>query len=158
MTLKKDTNVLRLVRVTMVMSTIIAVVNLILIRIMIRFNIINSVIKITDVVLLSASVLAIVYIGKSYASKMSRVSSFKSASVISIYYVIIVVVEQILLANKLYPNLLFLIFFPVEIFSRLSYFIYRLPISLWWGVVFSILSPFLLVIFAKGTKENDAFE
>ncbi|MBZ2174444.1 hypothetical protein K8M07_04200 [Schnuerera sp. xch1] len=84
---------------------------------------------------------------------MTREEIARSALIVSAYYLIILLLEQSLLANGYYLTLMSLLFIPVDIYSVLHTILLRTTnINIFIAIIPSILMHFIYTLF--GIKEN----
>lgn len=81
---------------------------------------------------------------------MSKVDITKSATVVVLYYIVIIGFEQLLIFMGQYPLILIGLYTPVRIYSVIYQVILRFTVlPVWIGLLPSIISPFLYVVFGK---------
>lgn len=81
---------------------------------------------------------------------MGKMDIAKSATVVVIYYIVIIGLEQLLLSVGQYPFILLWLFIPVRLYSVIYQMLLRFTeISVWIGLLPSIIAPFLYVVFGK---------
>lgn len=96
------------------------------------------------------SLVLFIITGLVYLKNMNRIDIIKSATIVTIYYIVIIGLEQLLINNGFYPPILFFLFCPVRIYSGLVGILEKfVDISIWTSVVFSIFCPYLYIVFSK---------
>lgn len=81
---------------------------------------------------------------------MDKTDIAKSAIIVALYYIVIVAFEQLLVSMGQYPSILLWLFIPVRLYSVIhQVFVRFTEISVWIGLLPSIIAPFLYVIFGK---------
>lgn len=88
--------------------------------------------------------------GLFFLRDMSKKDILKSAIIVVVYYIVIIGIEQLLLSIGQYPLILILFFVPVRLYSVIHQLLLKFTeISIWIGLIPSIIAPFLYVVFGK---------
>lgn len=93
--------------------------------------------------------------GLFFLRDMSKKDIMKSAAIVVTYYIVIICIEQILIHIGQYPFSLIFSFVPVGLYSVIHQLFLRFTeLPLWIGLIPSIVSPFLYVVFGKDQLET----
>lgn len=100
--------------------------------------------------------LALFYVaGKLFLKDMTRNEVLRSATIFSIYYLVLMLLQNVLLKLGAYSSIMTVFFIPTYQYSIISHWIMRLSIKLiYWGLIPSILAPFFYLIFTKKNISN----
>lgn len=88
---------------------------------------------------------------------MGKMDIIKSATIVVLYYIVVVALEQLLLYMGQYPSILLWLFIPVRLYSAIHQVFLRLTgMSVWICLFPGIMAPYLYVLFGKREfdKEN----
>ncbi|OEF96139.1 hypothetical protein BHF68_10430 [Desulfuribacillus alkaliarsenatis] len=81
---------------------------------------------------------------------MSKVDIAKSATLVVIYYALIIAFEQFLISIGKYSLILVLLFIPTTTYSVIhQLFLSLFELSIWIGLILSVFAPYLYVLFGK---------
>ncbi|PKM49694.1 MAG: hypothetical protein CVV02_14560 [Firmicutes bacterium HGW-Firmicutes-7] len=100
------------------------------------------------------SVVLFITTGLLYLKDMSKKDILRSSLIVVIYYVLLVGLEQLLIMLGKYPIAIIWLFTPLRLYGVIHQVLLRLDImSVWSGLILSIVAPFLYVIFGKSKRE-----
>lgn len=103
-------------------------------------------------------ILAIVlffFTGLFFLRDMSKKDIMKSATIVVVYYIGIICIEQLVIHIGQYPFILIFSFVPVDLYSVIHQLFLRFTgLPLWIGLIPSVISPFLYVVFGKDQLET----
>jgi hypothetical protein len=90
---------------------------------------------------------------------MNKLDIAKSATIVVIYYVVVVLIEQFYIHKGQYPIFLLWVFTPVNIYTIICNSIFRfIRMSIWVDIILTSITPFSYVLFGSQvknyTKEN----
>ncbi len=94
--------------------------------------------------------------GKIFVKDMSRKEVVKSATVFSIYYILILILQIALINKGVYTSSLTALFIPTHMYAVIGNWLLEISYQLaYWALVPSIAAPFLYVIFAKESGKHE---
>ncbi len=94
--------------------------------------------------------------GKIFVKDMSRKEVVKSATVFSIYYILILILQIALINKGVYTSSLTALFIPTHMYALIGNWLLEISYRLaYWALVPSIAAPFLYVIFAKESGKHE---
>ncbi len=103
------------------------------------------------------SVILFMGIGILLRKGYDRKTFFKSATLLVVYFTVLLIIEQTTQYFGVYSMLVYYLYLPSEVFSWIILLLVRIfprENMTWIIVIPSILAPYLLVLFAKKREDN----